>query len=1098
MKRILRFLAVGVLSLLLAVCFISCGDETNGEIELSVKESSQPNTTFVLGQDVNLAGGVLLVKEGDSITEVKMTGEGVSVSGYDKNKLGEQTVTVTYLGKSVTVNIKYVERMTASDYTTEYLCGDEFDIAKGKLKITRDNGTSFTVSLSSSKVKIDGFDPQKIGEQTVSVKYQQNNDVYSTSFKVTVYEIEQIKLINPNKITYKSHDTALSAIGGQLVLTGKGGELKSSVRVTEDMISGFDLSAANRENSPLTQTLKVHYNGVDYPYDIKITYTPVSDFCNVAKGLSSIDFAEWDNWSDPNEIPKVDDALGKELVYVMQLYLDEMSAEERELLNKNDVKNAARAAIIWAYGNWFDDMILFGDAFTVVGGSIQISAKSENAVKEAITELEKTDRDIYNYSDIICDLVTRFANESVYKGITFSAFPTIPNEDYKALSAMFEYMLALDELIDKVPKNWEELGVEQFGSEIAAIFDKIVNGGYYTYANAQLYAAVSSWRKANDVFDFMFNYYYEKEDLESLVILSNVSLPKDLKEIFDYIYMALECAQNVSAYKGNTTRMFYGYYMAEHLSTLLLLGSDSMQKELFYLIPLNGMLGIGNSSNLTEYTFYNILEYLRTMPGGYYYFSAGLLGNEGFEAFMDEYMYVLRRWNTDAAYKVSAEFSEDVEGLLRLYMDLDPSEQASLAVTLNVFHGTEHGAPYLFDATGEHAAYETQFAAMLRVHYQGLFDTNAGKDAYVALMTATEVFAQRYTINNWQTVYNEKMALVESMLSTMSTEEQALFGQKFNYILEKYDSLIATSSKHKDTTSLSGLDLKGWEDEFEQLRTALVFTELGMLYTQNNIRYYNIFLAAYERAERIATNILLNAPEEVVEIYYYAGLYSDNLYYEFFGQENPSTEEITYMSYQYIISVFRSHYMNAINQGILKSSIYDEYVADNGLKAFLEKSYDLLIPFLHTTLLESDKAPEFDSAKMVDLIYAFSRLDTYSKIVFLQYMDDTSSSLFSSAFMSFTNSEYTSGAASLIQSIINFEFSYMVYDYNLNVGTSSEEDIAKSLEAVKSGIEELKREFGALAGEDEASFAPFVNLYNEIVERTDKAIADAENGEADE
>jgi hypothetical protein len=190
--------------------------------------------------------------------------------------------------------------------------------------------------------------------------------------------------------------------------------------------------------------------------------------------------------------------------------------------------------------------------------------------------------------------------------------------------------------------------------------------------------------------------------------------------------------------------------------------------------------------------------------------------------------------------------------------------------------------------------------------------------------------------------------------------------------------------------------------------------------------------------------------------------------------------------------------MNAINQGILKSSIYDDYVAENGLKAFLEKSYDLLIPFLYTTLLESDKAPEFDSAKIVDLIYAFSRLDTYSKIVFLQYMDDTSSSLFSYAFVTFTNGEYTSGAASLIQSIINFEFSYMVYDYNLNVGTSSEEDIAKSLEAVKSGIEELKREFGALAGEDEASFAPFVNLYNEIVERTDKAIADAENGEADE
>ena len=138
MKRILRFLAVGVLSLLVAICFVSCGNEGNGEIELSIKETATPNTTFVLGEDVKLEGGVLIVKDGDNVSEVSMTAEGVTVTGYDKNTLGEQTVTVTYLEKSVTISVTYVERMIVTDFTADYLQGTEFDLGKGKLKITRD------------------------------------------------------------------------------------------------------------------------------------------------------------------------------------------------------------------------------------------------------------------------------------------------------------------------------------------------------------------------------------------------------------------------------------------------------------------------------------------------------------------------------------------------------------------------------------------------------------------------------------------------------------------------------------------------------------------------------------------------------------------------------------------------------------------------------------------------------------------------------------------------------------------------------------------------------------------------------------------------
>ena len=1092
MKRILKFLTLGVLSLLLAFCLASCGNNSGGKIELSIKESAKPNTVFVLGQDVNLDGGVLLVKEGDKVSEISMTDSEVSVSGYDKNTLGAQTVTITYHNKSVTLDITYVERIVVTDYTTDYLEGNELDLKKGKLKITRDNGTNYTMALSNSKVVIEGYDPNTIGEQTITVKYDLNSTTYTTSFKVTVYEIESIRLIPPSKISYKSHDTAVSVTGGQIVLSGKGGELESTVKVTEDMIRDFDLSVAKRDNSPCTHNVNVHYNGVDYPYEIKITYSNISDFRDVTKGLSTIDFNEWDNWSSTTDLPAIDDDLGAELVHVMLLYLD-MSTADRMLLDDDDVIKAARAAIVWAYSKWYDDALIFSDAFSIVNGNLQLVGASADALKAAITGLSDTDRALYSYSDVIKDLATRFAKEKVCGNITFAAFPTIPNEDYLDLIELFEYMVDLDELFGAIPATWREDGVEGFGNEVEAIFDKIINGGYYGYAYAEIYNTVSSWRA--DAFDILFNYYYEQNQLEPLVKLSNVCLPGDLEQIFNYLYMAIECSNNIQYYNGDTTRVFYGYYMAEQLSIILLLGGDSMQKDLFYIIPLNGMLGIGNSDEITEYTFYNIVEYLRTMAGGCYYYSAGLLGNARFDDFMNEYMHILRRYNLDESYMASAEFGEDVEELLRLYMELTPTEQASLAVTLNIYYGTEYTAPYMFAAVGEYARFETQFAQLLRVYYQGLFDSEAGKNAYIALMVATEAYAQRYSNPDWRSVYNEKIALVNSLLSAMSPEEKQLFEEKLGYVMTKYAKLTDTATKHQSTTSTDGLDLKGWESEFEALHEALVFTELGMLYTQNNIRYFNLFLSAYERAEKIAGNILENAPPEVVEIFRFAGLYSNKSYDAYFTKNWVDTdpESTEYLSYEYVMSVFRSHYMNAINVNILGSSLYDDYFGDGKLREFIEKSYDLLIPFFLQSIADTNKMAEFDAEKMVDLFYLFSKLSTYEKIVFLQYMDDMDSRIFTTALVKFTEDTYTDNTATLIQEMINLEFAYMLYDYQLNVESSTEGDIADALATVKSRLETVKNAFKALTEEDATEFAPYVDLYNEIVSRTEEAIADSEN-----
>ena len=65
---------------------------------ISVSESALPQTVYVRGQEINLSGGVLLVDNGKKTTEVSMASDDVTISGYDKDKLGEQVLTVEYDG----------------------------------------------------------------------------------------------------------------------------------------------------------------------------------------------------------------------------------------------------------------------------------------------------------------------------------------------------------------------------------------------------------------------------------------------------------------------------------------------------------------------------------------------------------------------------------------------------------------------------------------------------------------------------------------------------------------------------------------------------------------------------------------------------------------------------------------------------------------------------------------------------------------------------------------------------------------------------------------------------------------------------------------
>ena len=73
--------------------------------EISV-QTEPTKTKYSRGEELDLTGGVLLVKYSDgNITTVDMTDEDVTSSGYNSQKDGVQSVTLSYSGKSTELTI---------------------------------------------------------------------------------------------------------------------------------------------------------------------------------------------------------------------------------------------------------------------------------------------------------------------------------------------------------------------------------------------------------------------------------------------------------------------------------------------------------------------------------------------------------------------------------------------------------------------------------------------------------------------------------------------------------------------------------------------------------------------------------------------------------------------------------------------------------------------------------------------------------------------------------------------------------------------------------------------------------------------------------
>lgn len=1040
---------------LAVTAMVSCGSADS----ISVSEDAMPKLEYVCGQELDFSEGVLLVKNGKKTVEIPLNSEGVTVSGYDKNTVGEQTVTIEYDGVTTEIKVTVSPNVVVSGAVTDYLVGDSFNAAKGVATVTKADGTKKVIFLSSEDVTLTGFDSSVANSGlTVKVACKLGGESYEGSYTVKIHAVDEVKFQRPNKISYSSHySLGADVSGGYFTLMGNGGKTTTNVNITADMVSGFNPSAVTAANSPLTQIVTVTYNGVPYTYEVKLTYTNISMICDSAEAFKSI------SWNG-DSLPTISGEQGELALSLMSAYVA-MNTSERELIPLDDVIPIAKAAMVYGFNAWANDVTLFNGAFGVVEGQVVLYAKSYQDVVDALELFGDKSNAIYTVAPLLLDIITIFGDEVVYQRagdpastIYFRSYPVMTEQNISNVKTLLLHLVDIYEDLSVVPYGWSADDLEQYSEKILSAYTEMLTGGYASYFY-RLYYHVSEWREDNAIFDIFYTYFYNKDNLDALGLLYSVGLPGSIDEIYQYAVGAVQSIDSIESqiYK-DTTIFFYNYYRTlECMNNIKANGSD-MEKYVLENAYLNTLMG---ASSATAIDFEVMLEYMRTMPYGYYDLSAGLLGIESYDAFMTKYIEVVKNLVDNDAYDDTDEYAAAIKDLLDAYASLTPTQQYGVLSILNSQYAD--GAPELaFDDSEANmeAGLVCQLVVMINNHVRGeLPETYAS--IYGDLVLAMEIYANRFGYDEWESDFTARIDNVTASLGNMSTEVKGIFDYYLGVAYAKYFGIREALRDNTPT------DLGDFADEFELLGKALTDVQTAYYYLANSTTaHYNYFFAAFERATDISEQIL-GAPEHIVYAYY-----NEAIYKMYIANTEGGTDEI-YLTYDYALGLYRDLYIDALAFYGGSTNVYDIY---NGyeLSEFFSTYYDMASAYVN----KEEGSAIFDREKTLAALEAFRLLDSKAKSFFMVMEGELD--LYYTALEAFIAEQFTEAAAEVATKLYTLERYYYSYE------TVNDETTLRAIEAT---LGELKTLYANLEGADSASFEVLLTAYEYYVARCEALLS---------
>ena len=176
-------------------------------------------------EDLDLTGGTIKITYDDETTSIiSMNNKNVKVTGFDNSKVGTNTLSVSYLSKTITFNLNIISKQITGinvstlpsriSYIQNY---EDLDLTGGYITIKFDDNTINTISMKNSNVKVTGFDNSKIGTNTLTVSYFG----HSTTFNIEIIskEVTSISIDTlPNKKDYIQNYEELDLTGGVIIV----------------------------------------------------------------------------------------------------------------------------------------------------------------------------------------------------------------------------------------------------------------------------------------------------------------------------------------------------------------------------------------------------------------------------------------------------------------------------------------------------------------------------------------------------------------------------------------------------------------------------------------------------------------------------------------------------------------------------------------------------------------------------------------------------------------------------------------------------------------------------------------------------------------
>ena len=261
---------------------------------MTLKQTGTVKTNYKYNEEIDVTNLVIVVHKLSGDENVPVTKD--MIKNYNKQQLGNQTVSVEYNGTTVgTINATVKDYIASVVITAPskitYKYNEELDLSDAKITITMASKPNEPTTIAVTPSMISGYNKTQVGAQTVTITYTDNeNNVHTQTFGVRVEDsIKTITLENNNFKTNYKYGENLDLSGLTLKVTKESGEI-STVAVTTGMISGYN------PNKLGSQTLTINYEGkqftivvnvVDYVTDIILT-PPTKDEYKIGESLSLV------------------------------------------------------------------------------------------------------------------------------------------------------------------------------------------------------------------------------------------------------------------------------------------------------------------------------------------------------------------------------------------------------------------------------------------------------------------------------------------------------------------------------------------------------------------------------------------------------------------------------------------------------------------------------------------------------------------------------------------------------------------------------------------------------------------------------------------